>query len=691
MKKSRLTIVLVLLVSVVAGTDNALSTADPHAYNPFSAHGEIPFSEVYNWYDSYTGYASDGEIYIAVGDGGHAVISRDLQSWKEIKRFTYENLIYVAYTGKKFVAFDDRLKYSSSPPKDNKMDIYVSENGIDWTKELVDIPQNVTRWYDLSFAEDEFVFVDADNSCYYMTKDFKGWNRIPFFPGTTNMHTHLSIKKLNGQYILLGITPDWPFTTKIYALSQDNEWIEKSSISGKMEQVRDLIFFKGNYHVFSYSEEMADGFKSIPALHVYTSKDMQSWTKSGIDIDTYPDSRIASLRALPVNGKIHLIYSIDNYFSDFSNRYKTVELISGDGTTWEKNSRDVPVRNDILDSEFSVLNDKEIFARGSGSYFFSKGDNGWKKLDMPSYSTGNKDVYYGNEFTVFQEVLYNYISPDIPATKTTTAITKDGKNMVPVEAPRISHWTGREFIAEGRATADFRNWRAVSVPEELSRFKDTIFYTWADGLYLAQVQVYYSGDRERLETEEILRQAGYDRTVYILDGNFNLIGEHKFDSIIRGFEFINGIYFVKLEDGRVFRSGNTRAWTESSLEELLEQPLYNGSAGYMRNDVTGNELTGISISADKQNWRSVVIDGKPLKNCSLAGDYYVAQEDDSIYLSKDGSYWIKITVPYKYGNSFRVLATSDCLLVDNYKWLFYYPLEAISDALDEPALRKEIQ
>jgi|GEM_PF-5662735 len=677
MKKSRLFIVMVLIVSITTGSVYAIISRNPQAYKYLPANGEIPYTAVYNGFGIYNGFASNGGIYVAVGDGGHAAISSDLQNWENVKRFTYKNLIYVAYTGEKFVAFDDR------------MSIYVSLNGTDWTEELVDIPQNVTRWYDLSFTEDEFTFVDVENYCYYMTRDFKAWKRVSFLDSTPNMpymHTNLSIRKLNGQYVLLHINPDQPYTTEIYTLSQNNEWVWRSSIPDDMKQRRNLIYFKGNYYAFTYGEELTDNYKHFPVLWVYTSKDMSSWTKSRIAVDTYPDFNMADIHALSGNGKIHLIYSIDDVSGSSPNRYKTAELTSNDGVTWEKGSQDVPARNDILDTEFSILNDKEIFALSPFRYACSKGDNDWKRLELPGYNTGRKDIYYGDEFTVFQEVSYNYVSPDIPAVKTNTVITRDGKNMIPVEAPQISQWTGREFIAGGRATSDFKGWRDVKVPEELSRFKDTIHYMWADGIYLAKVPVYYSGDRERDLEDEMLRQAGYDRTVYIFDGDFNLVGKHMFDSFISEIVHVNSIYFVKLEDGGVFCSDDAMNWRKSSLKELLEQPISNSSKNYIRNDAAGGSITGISISSDMKHWKSVVLGGKPLKDCTLVGDYYVAQDDNSIYASKNGSQWLRIVIPYKEGDRYRVLSTSDSLLAAGGQWMFYYPLDAISAALNEPAL-----
>lgn len=304
MKKTRFFIVFILLLSIIGtGAYLAVNATKLQAYKPFTPNGDIPFNAVYNWLDYYKSYASNGEIYVAVGFGGRADVSKDLKSWEQVKRFTYEDLTYVAYTGEKFVAFNDRLDYSGSFPKDHKMNIYVSENGIDWTEQRVDLPQTVTNWHGYSFMEDEFVFIDSNNSCYYMTRDFKEWDKVPFCPAITDIHSHLSIKKLNGQYILLDVVNGRPVNSRIFALSKDNEWIEKAPISGIMETVGDLTYFNGSYYAFSYTDGRTPDFKSILSLSAYSSEDMNTWVKSNIAVMHEDSSEITSLHAYTVNGK----------------------------------------------------------------------------------------------------------------------------------------------------------------------------------------------------------------------------------------------------------------------------------------------------------------------------------------------------------------------------------------------------
>ncbi len=686
MKRTRFFIAFILLLSIIGtGAYLSVNAIKPQAYKPFASNGDIPFNAVYNSLDHYKSYASNGEIYVAVGFGGRADVSKDLNNWEQVKRFTYENLTYVAYTGEKFVAFNDRLDYSNSSPRDHKMNIYVSENGIDWTEQWVDLPQAVTNWHGYSFMEDEFVFIDSNNSCYYMTRDFKEWSKVPFCSAITNIHSHLSIKKLNGQYILLDVVGGRPVNSRIFTLSKDNEWVEKAPISGIMEKVGDLAYFNGSYYAFSYTDERTPDFKSILRLSAYSSKDMNTWVKSNIAVMHEDSSEITSLHSYTVNGKIHLFYSVDNHFADtFSDRTRTVEMTSTDGILWQRLAKAVPVRSEYYDVDFSVLNGRIILVLESGNTLISKGNNDWSTLEMPKYGTGHKAVFVGDEYTVLQDSVPYETAPGTYAMKAITTVTRDGINMTAVESASISQWTGRKFVAEGKTTTDFKNWKDIKIPEELSRFRDTIYYTWADGLYIAQVYVYYSDDREFPGDSEALREKGYDKTVYVFDSDFNLLDKHKFDSEVEAVKFINGMYFVSLRDGRIFRSIDTKEWTESSNAEMLGQPIHNGRGNYMRNDVTGDKVSGISVSSDKQNWKSVSVNGEILKNCSLAGDYYLAQGSDNIYISKDGIYWVKISIPYEYWGRSRIHISSDYLLVNSFNWLFYYPMEAIKAAFEHP-------
>lgn len=220
---------------------------------------------------------------------------------------------------------------------------------------------------------------------------------------------------------------------------------------------------------------------------------------------------------------------------------------------------------------------------------------------------------------------------------------------------------------------------------ELSGISHSISYEWADGVYMAEVNINYPSGSEWEFIVDELRKKGYDKTVYFFDSKLNLISSTKFDSVISA-RYINNTFYCILEGGGVFCSKDMKNWTESSWKDLMEQPVYNNGVNYIRNTVTGNSINKISVSSDNTNWKPVIFEGETFKECFLAGDYYMAEGDDSLYFSEDGVYWSSLKLPYRgnkpfmylHNYGFNVFNTKDFLLVDTFDWSFYYSMKDIS-------------
>lgn len=359
--------------------------------------GNIPFTAVYKGLGNYNAYAGNGQIYVAVGDGGRVDISKDLQSWNEVKRFTYEDLTHITYTGEKFIAFCDTSYGRNLLRKDHKMKIYVSENGIDWNELWPDVPQNIKGWDSVSFTEGEFIFIDFANSCYYMTMDFMEWNKVPFYSKITD-HRVRSIKKVNGRYILLEEIYGYPIVSKILEFSTEKGWVEKSSFTGMMETLEDVTYFNGSYYAFSCFREI---HQVSTQLFVYISKDLQTWKKTNI-IDDFKGSAGDSIRSLVFDGKVHLMC--------FGGWSYIVEIVSTDGENWTLGRNNIPIRDNSIGLDIVGDYGVKFFAVNNniiavyGNYILaSTGSNDWNTLKMPSYTTGPIDIFNNDRNFILQD------------------------------------------------------------------------------------------------------------------------------------------------------------------------------------------------------------------------------------------------------------------------------------------------
>ena len=190
---------------------------------------------------------------------------------------------------------------------------------------------------------------------------------------------------------------------------------------------------------------------------------------------------------------------------------------------------------------------------------------------------------------------------------------------------------------------------------------------WADGVYIARMNDYdipaYSG--------RFIEKLGH---LYILDTDFQLIKKIEFDWYVREMSYVEGIYYVRLDNTALLQNSNRYndhidiVYSSSDLSNWVERPdlkhvpVSNGTTNLIHSDdrtistfnenAVDNDIIYESVDIVYRTGAEIFSDFRD-RDINVIGEYYIIPYNDPnaeniFWISKDGIYFTMFTVPEEY-------------------------------------------
>jgi len=236
---------------------------------------------------------------------------------------------------------------------------------------------------------------------------------------------------------------------------------------------------------------------------------------------------------------------------------------------------------------------------------------------------------------------------------------------------RDKDYTGREYIkwldGELMVSYDGEEWTPAPMNEETKAVFEGKWgefeFIWTGDGYLAKSGIYDG-------TPYYTVQEFY-KTVHLLDENFNLISSKNFGYYPEGISAGSGMYYA--DAGTKYYSKDGVNWELFDSQYTLPSVNYSGYYAAMKSGK-------LQLSADGVTFAPVQFNGFTPAYIDSLGDVYYFIKDDTVYLSKKGTYWTAV----EFGERISSIGRVGSSLLINHKTKV-----AIPSLTDAPAIFAE--
>ena len=253
------------------------------------------------------------------------------------------------------------------------------------------------------------------------------------------------------------------------------------------------------------------------------------------------------------------------------------------------------------------------------------------------------------------------------------------------------YWTGKEYILydEGyKKSTDLTNWEDINI--NFNGVDERIFinhansFKWCGDKYIVKSTSY---ERGAWAIVNIIRHnklplLNANNPIYVLNNNFEIIGETNFDELVTAFSYVNNKFYVRTQDyltnctienngytadkvigqpiNKIYVSDDGVNW--SIDERLQEIPLSNNGCNILAFnkgmlEISSYTFSDILVGSNLNNLNQVIFEREPLhiaykesdkKAYKVANELYVSYQMDNeecFEVSLDGVYWFQIEYP----------------------------------------------